>query len=89
MAQDRLLLSDGASHLLLSDGVSVLLLSTSSAGTPPGVDPNPYRRFYPLEAAATYPLEAAATYPLEAAATYPLAAVADYRPDTRRTYRRS
>ena len=73
MAQDRLLLSDGASRLLLSDGVSVLLLSTSSSGTPPGVDPNPYRRFYPLEAAATYPL----------------AAVADYRLDTRRTYRRS
>jgi hypothetical protein len=56
MAQDQLLLSDGASRLLLSDGVSVLLLSTSS-GDVPAVD-TPYSFASVLDARHTTPLDA-------------------------------
>lgn len=54
MAQDQLLLSDGASNLLLSDGVSVLLLSTSSG--PVTAPELAVRRFYNLTSEADYPL---------------------------------
>jgi len=68
MPADRPLLADGVSHPLMADGVSFALMATSSAD--PETDPNPFRRFYTLDAAVTYALDGSVSYPLDARRSY-------------------
>lgn len=66
----------------------LLLFRPSSPDGQSLPDPNPYRRFYSLDARHAYVLDGTVAYSLDGTRDYELDAATHHAADARRTYRR-